>query len=106
MILITNGKTTFEVTKGAFNAVFKKQGYTVVEKDSEASKNEDDGLGDTQRDPGGAGDGEDDISALEEKPISQWSKDEVKRYAAAKGINLFGTASVNEAKKRIKAAMG
>ena len=37
-----------------------------------------------------------------EKPISQWSKGEVKRFAAIKKIDISGTKNANEAKEIIK----
>ena len=42
------------------------------------------------------------IEAVSEKPISQWSKDEVKRFASIKGVDIAGTKNVNEAKEIIK----
>ena len=37
-----------------------------------------------------------------EKPISQWNKDEVKRFAGIKEIDITGTKNANEAKEIIK----
>lgn len=51
---------------------------------------------------------DDDESFVEKilkKPLSQWSKNEVKRYAGIYNIDLAGTKSANEAKERIKAFM-
>ena len=47
---------------------------------------------------------EDDIFVEEilEKPISQWNKEEVKRFAAIKEIDISGTKNANEAKEIIK----
>lgn len=98
MVKISNGVHTFMVTKGAFNDVFKRQGFGIVE-DAEA-------MHAVEHDDAGMGADGEDFTELEEKPISQWSKAEVKRYAAAKGIDISGTANVNEAKDRIKAAIG
>ena len=41
-----------------------------------------------------------------EKPIAQWNKAEVKGFAAAKGISLAGTKTIDEAKERIKESIG
>lgn len=100
MLKITNGINVFEVTNGAYEGIYRHQGYQVMsggEKDEFVPDNADGG--DTRS--------ADEIFAeeLEKKPISQWSKDEVKRYAAIKEIDLAGTKSVNEAKEAIKAAM-
>ena len=39
---------------------------------------------------------------LVEKPISQWNKEEVKRFAAIRDIDISGTKNANEAKEIIK----
>lgn len=98
MVKITNGINVIEVTNGAFETVYKGQGYhKVVEQQAVVSAP----VKDEGQDAGEV----DHITELEEKPVSQWSKAEVKEYAEAKGIDLSGTKNVNEAKDRIKAAM-
>lgn len=98
MVKITNGINVIEVTNGAFETVYKGQGYhKVVEQQAVVSAP----VKDEGQDAGEV----DHIVELEEKPVSQWSKAEVKEYAEAKGIDLSGTKNVNEAKDRIKAAM-
>ena len=42
------------------------------------------------------------VEEILEKPISQWNKDEVKRFAAIKEIDISGTKNANEAKEIIK----
>ena len=42
------------------------------------------------------------IEEMKKKPISQWSKDEVKKFATAADIDITGTKNVNEAKGLIK----
>lgn len=98
MVKITNGINVIEVTNGAFETVYKGQGYhKVVEQQAVASVP----VKDEYQDVGEA----DHIAELEEKPVSQWSKSEVREYAKVKGIDLSDTKNVNEAKDRIKAAM-
>ena len=72
---ITNGIAVFDVTRGAFEMIYKKQGFTpfceeaeevVVEVVSEAEANTD---------------------SIETKPISQWSNKELRKYAASLGMN-------------------
>lgn len=97
MVKITNGINVFEVTSGAYEGIYKHQGYQLIgEKEKEFV-------------PVNTGGGKtaDEIftEELQEKPISQWNKDEVKRYAAVNGIDLAGTKSVNEAKDVIKKVM-
>lgn len=94
MVKITNGVNVFEVTRGAFDGIYSHQGYHILdekntkhhakEKNPEKSENET------------------FVESVLEKPISQWSKDEVKRFAAIKEIDISGTKNANEAKDIIK----
>jgi len=91
MIEITNGANRFSVTQGAFDTIYKRQGYWPWFEDE---------VGDSVQ----SALTEDEIfaSELEEKPISQWNKDEVARYATIMDIDLSGTRSVRERKARIR----
>lgn len=100
MVTITNGRNTLKVTSGAFENVYKPCGYSLVGVETKVSDNVEE---DTQVD-------ENPIEVnpfeeLEAKPISQWTKAEVKEYAEAKGIDLSGTKNVNDGKERIKEYM-
>ena len=92
MIKVTNGVHVFEVTRGAFDGIYSHQGYYVVPCEEAEEKAEVEEKT------------EDDIFAEEllEKPISQWNKEEVKKFAAIKGINISGTKNPNQAKEIIK----
>ena len=95
---ITNGRAVIEVTEGAFESIFKHQGYVEVDapvvveetKDEkpveELERNEDDAF----------------VEELLEKPIGSWKGPEVKRFAEIKGIDISGTKNANEAKEIIK----
>ena len=100
MLQITDGKSVFMVSSGAFETIYKKQGFRVLEAadGSKAVATQQDVV-DVDVEQPQAND------ELEEKPISQWSKAEVKAYAEQHGIDLTGTRNVNEAKEIIKAAM-
>ena len=94
MLKITNGVNVFEVTRGAFDGIYSRQGYHVMDEHTPvvkeqpiAPKKSDDELF---------------VESIIEKPISQWNKDEVKRFAAIKGIDLAGTKNAGEAKEIIK----
>ena len=91
MIEITIGVHRIKVTNGAFETIFKRQGFYPY------FENED---GDSFQ----SALTEDEIfaSELEEKPISQWNKDEVSRYATIKEIDLGGTRNLRECKARIR----
>ena len=92
MVKITNGVNVFEVTEGAFNCIYSKQGYTLFnDKDftKEEVKEEN-----TEEDAF--------VVELLEKPISQWSKEEIKKFAAIKNIDITGTKNAQQAKEIIK----
>lgn len=97
MVKITNGVNVFEVTRGAFDGIYSRQGYTIMnEKAAKDAK--------TPEVPKVPEKTEDEIFVEEilEKPISQWNKDEVKRFAGIKEIDITGTKNANEAKEIIK----
>ena len=93
MVLITNGADKFWVTKGAFDGVYSKQGYT-IENDKKVAF--------SVKMPSPKTLDEKFLEEVEEKPLSQWNKDEVKKFAALKDIDLSGTKNINEAKALIK----
>ena len=43
------------------------------------------------------------IVEMEKKPLAQWNKEEVKKYASIAGVDISGTKNAQEAKERIKA---
>lgn len=98
MVTITNGRNTLKVTSGAFNSIYKSCGYSLVGVETKVSGNTEDVpvVESVEVNP---------FEELESKPISQWTKAEVKEYAEAKGIDLSGTKNVNDGKERIKAYM-
>lgn len=95
MVKITNGVNIFEVTRGAFDGIYSRQGYTVLD---EKNANPDVNTPDVPEKT----DDEKFLDEIIEKPISQWNKDEVKRFAALKEIDITGTKNANEAKEIIK----
>lgn len=111
MIKITNGTDVYDVTRGAFETVYKPMGF--YEFEGKPAEHVDDIVDDVidEQEPEAEpeaddGQSEDDVwcNELEKKPIGQWNKTEVKQYASIKGIDITGTKSINEAKDRIKAA--
>lgn len=95
MVKITNGVNVFEVTRGAFDGIYSRQGYTIMDENKKAE---------APAVPAAPEKTEDEIFMEEilEKPISQWNKEEVKRFAAIKEIDISGTKNANEAKEIIK----
>lgn len=98
MILVSPKGELIDVTKGAYKNFYKSLGYMIKE-DTELSENDEvDGSTEDEL-------SEDEIFVKEilEKPISQWNKDEVKRYVAIKNIDTSKASTVNEVKEIIKA---
>lgn len=93
MVKITNFVNTFEVTQGAYDDIFKKQGFELVE-DKEDKKETVEETKKTNE--------EAYIEELMEKPISQWNKEEVKTYASLKNIDISNTKNIGEARNIIK----
>ena len=92
MVKITNGVNVFEVTRGAFDGIYSRQGYTILE-DKKVNTNEEVPV---------KTEDEKFVDEIIEKPISQWSKEEVKRFAALNDIDITGTKNAGEAKEIIK----
>ena len=94
MVKITNGVNVFEVTRGAFDGIYSRQGYTIINEKTASIEEVADIPEKT--------DDEKFLDEIIEKPISQWNKEEVKRFAALKEIDITGTKNANEAKEIIK----
>ena len=104
MITVSNGIDTFSITKGAF-PVYKTMGFRVVDEHEAdehiAEVHVDDSLNIVD---------ESDISdedaaflnAIVEKPISQWSSIEVKKYANLNGIDISRAKNLKEGKSIVK----
>ena len=102
MVTIKNGNNIHVVTEGAYKEIFSKLGYEIISGKEEVSI-------ETPIDVDDNAMSEEDmefILGVEEKPISQWSKTEVKKYAELKRIDITGTKNVNEAKAIIKEFLG
>ena len=114
MVKITNYVNTFEVTQGAYDDIFRKQGFELVEetprKKKKATKKpvkeaveeveEDEWEEATEKNY--KSEEEAYIDELLKKPISQWNKEEVKTYASIKGLDISKTQNVGEARNIIK----
>ena len=110
MIKITNGSEVYEVTSGAFESIYKPMGFYPFSEAAEHAEAEPIAEEPAEQEPEVEQEVEEvdpDEAFCEEiakKPIGQWNKAEVKRYASVKGIDISGTKSINEARDRIKAA--
>lgn len=102
MVTIKNGNNIHVVTEGAYKEIFSRLGYEIISDKEEVSIETPIDVDDNTM-------SEEDIEfilGVEEKPISQWSKTEVKKYAELKRIDITGTKNVNEAKAIIKEFLG
>ncbi len=93
MVKITNGIEVFEVTQGAYDGIYSRQGFKLLKAKAKQEKQYKDKEPETD---------EQWAAIQEEKPLSGWTKEEAKRYAEIKGIDLTGTKSLNDAKEVIK----
>lgn len=114
MITISNGINVRLVSTGAFETIYKKKGYhivngskpvetkavkktkedvTVNEEPIESKSAKSEAIEDTESDW---------VTELLEKPISQWSKDETASFAREKGIDTSSAHKLSEAKDIIK----
>lgn len=96
MIEITNGLQFFRVPNSAFETVFKGMGFRPVTKSDEQGESSDEHDEETADKKESSFDDE-----LLEKPIGEWTKAELRRFAKEKGIDLTGK-SPSEAKELIK----
>ena len=118
MVTISNGKATFRVTAGAVE-IYKSMGFHVVnDKENDQikpvehkeEKAAEDVTSESEADDSDAEDEgvEDDteeayVTELLEKPLSQWSNEEVKEFVRIKGIDTSGAKKLSQVKDIIKA---
>lgn len=101
MITITNGINDLTVTRGAYEGVYKMQGYTIkgnLANNSSVATDSQEAQAETEEKANNSI----QMADLAEKPISQWTKGEVKDFANANNISLDGTKSFNDAKELVK----
>ena len=118
MVTISNGKTILRVTAGAVET-YKSMGFHVVDDkendqikpvEHKEEKAAEDVTGEPEADGSDAEDEgvEDDteeayVTELLEKPLSQWSNEEVKEFVRIKGIDTSGAKKLSQVKDIIKA---
>lgn len=121
-VKITNGNAEFEVTKAAFKNAFEQQGFRIVDDTAPVIHNRFEDKFDVNLDMETelnkvedskpkmvveAELSEDDLFVQEmlEKPISEWTKGELKRVAKIKGIDLSNADSTSKARQIVSKAM-
>lgn len=101
MVKITNGVNTFYVTFGAFRDIFNDKGYKIILLESKDHVNSLEGPGEGVSENESTDPDEIFCRDVEEKPVSQWNKAEIKKYASLKGIDISETKNAGEAKELI-----
>ena len=110
---MTNGITTCEIPSGAAK-LYEGLGFTDVEcveqqvedideenySDEYTEDGTDSEVDGTSNDE--ADSNEEFVNSVLEKPLSQWSKAEIKQFAEIKGLDISGTKNANEARAIIK----
>lgn len=96
MIKITNGVNEFLVPEGAYEHMFKQQGYTIVGDEPEIGVEVEPEAEDFQ-----PNEVEAEVDKLDEKPVSQWSKQELKSYCDKHEISLEGVARTEDVRERV-----
>lgn len=99
MVKITNGISTFEVTEGAYESIYKQQGFKKIDNVDVEIENVDNEI---EEEDELLTEDEKFCENLLEKPIGSWNKGEVKKFAEIKGIDISGTKNPAEAKNVIK----
>ena len=117
MVDITNGINTMTVTKGAFEGIYKLQGYSLVhdyagtitptpvveERPYDIDEPLPDIASDNVDEEKESSDTPIEMQEMLDKPIGQWTKEELKQFAEANDISLEGAKSVKEVREIIKA---
>lgn len=100
MVTIVNALgQKIKVSNGAFENIYKQQGYRIAGETKAAPQK--------AKQSNATGDAEMDaiISAIENTPFSQWTKEAVKNYGELKDIDLTQAKTFTEAKATLKAAI-
>lgn len=123
MITITDGSTQYNVTRGAYETIYKGMGFYPVGQEpsvqstggvtavAESITSEESGPavmegtvevdGTSEVEEPAVSEDEKWCEAIRQKPITQWSKQELKRYADINGVDLSGAKTVNDVRSRI-----
>lgn len=124
MVTITNGEKTFRVTAGAVKP-YESMGFHVAsdeeleemkmaaeehyddarEPESSVKESASESDADSEEEDTDTGMSKEDAALIEElleKPLSQWSNDEVKEFVKIKGIDTSGAQKVSQVRGIIK----
>lgn len=116
MLKISNGEVTQIVSRGAYETLYKKLGFFIAEDGSkevsveskpvenDAVVVEDVNVDNTDNDAvvEDSVNDSDDFEELLEKPLSQWSNNELKSFVNAKGIDTSSAKKTSEVRSLVK----
>lgn len=93
-VKVTNGHNTHRVSEGAYNAYYKPQGYYIVNEEMEEQERFDSFIqSDAEEDK--------ELELLSTTPVSEMSKEQLKRYAKFLGVDLTGVRNTAQVRERI-----
>lgn len=98
MVKITDGVSVIEVTEGAYKSIYSTLGYKPC--DVKQEKEEDVKIDTEQEEEVPVKDEE--FAELLEKPIGQWTKEEVAKFVDANGIDTSSAKKLSEVKELVK----
>lgn len=105
MITVSNGIDIFSITKGAF-PIYKTMGFNIVDEHKVDDEHVDEAHDEEALNIVDESDISDEdaafLSAIVEKPLSQWSSVEVKKYAGLNGLDISHAKNLKEGKAIIK----
>lgn len=104
MIKISNGRMQARVTRSAYEEVFKKQGFKIIDESKMAASESASTPASSNK--GKKSEDEVELEQILSKPVSSWNKSELKFVARMKGIDISGASTVSEVKEIIKEALG
>lgn len=113
---ITNGNVSCRVSKGAFDSYYKSIGYYIVGEDKDSSSFDnvvkdakdddmDNSIDNNDMDEKETNENDEDalfVEEIMEKSITQWTPDEMKRFAMIKGIDTSSAKKTSEARNIIR----
>lgn len=126
MIEITNGNDMYTVTRGAYETVYKGMGFYPVGQEPVVQSTGGDAsdvdevvpervedvdveavdatAGPVEAEESEESEDEKWCMSIRQKPISQWNKQELKRYATLNDIDVSGARTVNDVRSKIAAS--
>lgn len=89
MVKITNGINIINVSKGAYESIYKNQGFNICKDSKPVETEPEEKVTDSE-------------AELEEKPISKWTKEECIEFVEENNIDISNASNSKEIKEIIK----